>query len=154
MRRYNADRMKVILLGAVKSLGREGDVVEVSEGYARNFLFPQHLAVEATADMIRQRNEQEGAQKRRAKKAEKEEKKAAADLDGTEVVIAAKSEGGALFAAIGPKQIAAELKKLGHKVDPEWIDFAPTKDVGTSEATVAFPSGFESAITIVIESKE
>lgn len=146
--------MKVILLKDVKSLGMEGDVVEVSEGYARNFLFPQHLAVEATDETVRAKAEKEKSTKRKVKKAEKEERKAAAALDGAEVIITAKADGGTLYGAIGPKEIASELKKQKHKVDPKWISFESTKEVGSSEATVSFPSGFDATVNVVIEAKE
>lgn len=145
--------MKVILLEDVKSLGFKGAVVEVSEGYARNFLFPQHLAVEATDSTLRQKDEQEKSAARKVKKAEKEEKKLASAIDGEEIVIEAKADGGKLFAAITAKDIAKALKDKGHSVAKEFIEFEPKKETGSFEAIVSFPSGFDATIHVIIESK-
>ncbi len=143
--------MQVILLEDVKAHGRKGEVVEVSEGYARNFLFPAHYAIEATAASVNAMKEKEESGKRKVKKNEKQEKKQAAALDGLEIVVQAKSEGGKLFAAVGPKAVRDALKELGHKVDEEQIEMTPIKDVGAGEAVVNFDSGYEATISIVVE---
>ncbi len=145
--------MKVILLENVKSLGLEGEIVEVAEGYARNFLFPQHLAVEASEHAISERVEKKKRESAKDKKEEKAEKKLAAKLDGFEVIVEAKADEGKLYAAVSSKDVALELKRAGFKVKPEWINFKSTKEVGSYEVSVGFPSGFESTITIVIEAK-
>jgi len=145
--------MKVILLDDVKKLGHQGDIVDVSEGYARNFLFPQHKAVEATEASLRQKDEQQKAVVRKVKKGELEEKKLAAVVDGAEVIIQAKADGGKLFAAITKKDIAKVLKEKGHKISKDYIAFEPEKETGMYEAIVSFPSGFEATISVVIESK-
>ena len=84
--------MKLILLEDVKNLGREGDIVEVSEGYARNFLFPQHLAVEATPQAIEQKKEREQSAVRKIKKADKEAQKIVHSVDGVEAVVKVKAK--------------------------------------------------------------
>ncbi|MBU0614350.1 50S ribosomal protein L9 [Patescibacteria group bacterium] len=145
--------MKVVLLGDVKSLGGEGDIVDVAEGYAMNFLFPQHLAVEATDVTIRNIKEKEQAAVRRSSKQEKEEKKLVASIDGEDIVISAKADGGTLYASVGVKEIVEALKEKGCKIDPAWIRFDSTKDVGSYEVGVVTPGGFEAAIHISIESK-
>ena len=143
--------MQVILLEDVKAHGRKGEIVEVSEGYARNFLFPAHYAIEATRASVVAMKEKEDGAKRKVKKNEKEEKKQAAALDGLEVVVQAKSEGGKLFAAVGPKAVRDALKELGYKVDEEQIEMTPIKDVGTGEAIVNFDSGYEATVMIIVE---
>ncbi|MFH1632198.1 MAG: 50S ribosomal protein L9 [bacterium] len=145
--------MKVILLEDVKSLGHKGDVVEVSEGYARNFLFPQHVALEASETALKEKDQKEKAATAKARKEEKEERKLAAKLDGFELIMTVKTDEGKLYAAVTSKDIAKGLKDAGYKVDPEWINFASTKETGTSEAVVNFPGGFEATVNIVIESK-
>ncbi|MBU1126701.1 50S ribosomal protein L9 [Patescibacteria group bacterium] len=145
--------MKVILLEDVKSQGLKGEIVEVSEGYARNFLFSQHLAVEATEGTIRQQEEKEKSVVRRSKKQEQEERKQAKALDGVEVLIQAKAENNTLYGSVGKKEVAEALKSMKHKIDPDWIEFESRKDLGTYEAIVNFPSGFEATITIIIEEK-
>lgn len=144
--------MKLILLEDVKKLGFKGDVVDVSEGYARNFLFPQHLAVEATEEKLNEMKAREKASVKKVKKAEKEEKRLAAAIDGQEILIEAKADGGKLFAAIGPKDVAKALKDKGFKVNKEYIEFEPKKETGAYEALVNFPSGFEATVSVVIES--
>lgn len=145
--------MQVILLGDVRALGRKGAVVDVPEGYARNFLFPQHLAVEASQKSLRAKAETEAAQKSRVKKDEKQERKLAEAIDGLEVVVVAKADKGTLYAAVGPKEIAAALKEQGYKVDPGFIETSPIKEVGTSEVTISFPSGFEAMVAVAVEGK-
>ncbi len=145
--------MKLILLENVKNLGFKGEVVEVSEGYARNFLFPQHLAVEASDTALRQVKEREQAAEKKEKKEVKVERKIASELDGEEVTIQAKSEKGTLFAAVGPKDVAKALKAKGFKVDVKWITFEPKKEAGTYEALVQFPAGFESTVSVLIETE-
>lgn len=143
--------MQVILLEDVKAHGRKGEIVEVSEGYARNFLFPAHLGIEATAASVSAMKEKEESGKRKAKRTEKEDKKQAAALDGLEVVVQAKSDGGKLFAAVGPKAVREALKDMGYKVDEEQIEMTPMKDVGTTEAIINFDSGYEATVTVVVE---
>lgn len=143
--------MQVILLEDVKAHGRKGEIVEVSEGYARNFLFPAHLGIEATAASVSAMKEKEESGRRKAKRTEKEDKKQAAALDGLEVVVQAKSDGGKLFAAVGPKAVREALKDMGYKVDEEQIEMTPMKDVGTAEAIINFDSGYEATVTVVVE---
>ncbi len=143
--------MQVILLTDVPSHGRKGAVVEVSEGYARNFLFPAHLAIEASPKALSEKKEKEDREKGKEKKAEKEDRALAAKIDGSEVVITAKSEGGKLFAAVGPKDVRAALKELGYKVDEDWIEMEPVKEPGTTSAIVNFPTGYEATVTVVVE---
>lgn len=146
--------MKVILLEDVKSLGFEGEVVEVSEGYARNFLYPQHLAVEATPQMLAQRDAKAKAESSKARKEDKKARKLAAEVDGAEVIIKAKADNGTLYAAVTAKDVAKALKELGiKKVKPEYIKFENTKEVGTSEVTISLPNAYDVTINVVIEAK-
>ncbi len=145
--------MQIILLDDVRALGRKGIVVDVPEGYARNFLFPQHLAVEASQKTLYEKQERENTQKSRVKKDEKQERHLAEQIDGLEVVIAARAEKGTLYAAVGPKDVAVALKEAGYKVNPDFIEMDPIKDICTSEVTVNFPSGFEAVISVAVEGK-
>ena len=104
--------MKVILLQDVKAQGKKGEMITVSDGYARNFLLPRKLAVEATPDAVNAKNNADAAAARRIQ----EEKKAAqalkAQLEKTPVKITAKAgSGGRLFGSVTTKEICAQLKK-------------------------------------------
>ncbi|KKW30045.1 MAG: 50S ribosomal protein L9 [Candidatus Uhrbacteria bacterium GW2011_GWD2_52_7] len=145
--------MQVILLDDVRALGRKGVVVDVPEGYARNFLFPQHLAVEASKKALHEKDERDTAQKSRVKKDEKQDRRLAEQIDGLEVVVAAKADKGTLYASVGAKEIAAALKDEGFKVNADYIEVDPIKEIGSSEVTISFPSGFEAMITVVVEGK-
>mgnify|MGYP001305459866 CR=1 FL=1 len=110
--------MKVIFLVDVKGKGKRGEVKEVAEGYARNYLFPKKLAVEATEANLKNL---EAKKKSEQKKAEEEYNKALEMKDALEKVtleIKAKSgEGGRLFGAISSKQIAEALKEKQFQID-------------------------------------
>ncbi len=115
--------MKIILLKDVKSLGKAGDLVEASDGYARNFLFPKKAAIEATDDNLASWKEQ------KAKEAEEEAKNRAAaeelkkKLESMTLTISAKGgEGGRLFGAVTSKDIADALKKEKLTVDKKRIE--------------------------------
>ena len=102
--------MKVILTQDVKSQGKKGQLVEVSDGYARNFLLPKKLAVIATAENLNTMKQQEKARKA-LEAAEKAEAQATAKkLEGLTVKIAAKAgEGGRLFGAVTAKEVSEAL---------------------------------------------
>ena len=102
--------MKVILTQDVKSQGKKGQLVEVSDGYARNFLLPKKLAVIATAENLNTMKLQEKA--RKAQEAAEKAEATAKKLKDLTVKIAAKAgEGGRLFGAVTSKEIAEELNK-------------------------------------------
>lgn len=153
---YNLIDMKVILIHDVPSLGKEGDLVEVSDGHARNFLFPQNLGVQATADALQKRKQKEEARKRQTNKEMSGAGEVAKKLDGREFVIQSKvSDGGVLYAAIAEKDIAKALKKEGVKVKPEMVKLEnPIKEPGTYELSIELKHGFEAEIKIIIEEKE
>jgi large subunit ribosomal protein L9 len=146
--------MKVILLEDVKQLGMKGMVIDVAEGYARNFLFPQHKAIEANEASLREKDAQEKSVARKQKLKSKDEGRMARDMDGLEVMISAKADHGTLYAAIGPKEIAKKLKAMGYEIKKEWISFEPQKETGEFEGTVTFDSGFDASITVVLEGEE
>lgn len=131
--------MKVILLKDVKGQGVKGDIVEVSVGYAQNFLLKNKLAEEATKGNVHElkvkKNSEVQAEQREKDKAEKLKE----DLTKITVNINAKAgEGGRLFGSITNKQIAEVLKKdFGHKIDRRKIELdQPIRALGNSTITV------------------
>ena len=109
--------MKVILLQDVKSVGKKGDVIEASDGYARNFLFPRKLAQEANdSNMHILNNKRENERKGKLAQLEAAQK-LAGELKGKEITIKAKAgESGKLFGAITSKDVA-ELIKAQYKIE-------------------------------------
>lgn len=125
--------VKVIFLQDIKGQGNAGDVKDVSEGYARNYLLPRKLAVEATQANLRAL--QTRVEHRRAQEAERlrQAKETADKLSGLVVEITAKSgENGRLFGAVTGKQIAEALAAQGLKVDKRKIELEePIRHPGT-----------------------
>ncbi|SCM82332.1 50S ribosomal protein L9 [Sporomusa paucivorans] len=109
--------MKVILQQEVKKLGKKGDIIEVSEGYARNYLLPQKLAIAATANNVNNANLQKAAEERKKERALDEAKLLAAQMAKIVVTIPVKmGEGGRLFGSVTAKDIA-EAVAQEHKLD-------------------------------------
>lgn len=146
--------MKVILKKQVKNVGKAGDVVNVSDGYARNFLFKQGLAVEANAVNMNV-NTQAKQSEERAKSIEKAEcVKIAEKLKDVTVSIGmATGKNGQLFGAVTNKEISEELQKLGYTIDKKKIVVAqPIKTLGNFEVTIKlFP---EVVCKLKVEVKE
>ena len=144
--------MKVILLKDHKPLGKEGNVINVADGHALNFLFPQHIAVEASPEAIRNIQIANETEKRQTSKVTKRNEEAAAKLDGFEVVIKEKTtEEGKLYAAVNAKVIKKALRLHGFQVNDKQIQMTPTKDLGPVSATVQFPGGLEAEVRIIVE---
>lgn len=145
--------MKVILLKDVKELGKEGDVKEISDGYALNFLFPQNLAVQATAASIKRLKEKAEIGERRAKKEMKGVAKLAEALEGFDLVLKEKvNEVGTLYAAVTPEKVAKALKKAKFDVTSDMVELEPPmKEAGERRVSIALPQGFEAEITLRVE---
>ena len=104
--------MKVILQQDVKGQGKKGQLVDVSDGYARNFLLPKKLAVIATAENLNTMKQQEKARKAQQAAEKAEAEALSKKLESLTVKVAAKAgEGGRLFGAVTSKEIAEELNK-------------------------------------------
>lgn len=144
--------MKVILLQDVEKLGRKNEVKEVADGFARNFLFVKNLAEPATAEALKQWEQNKEAA---AKKAEEElvaTEQVASTLDGQEIEIKAKAdESGKLFGAISAVKIAKALKDSGFDVAKNNIKIAePIKEVGEHEILVELPHGLEAKVRLIV----
>ena len=130
--------MKVILLQDVKKMGKKGDVIEASDGYARNYLFPRKLAEEATANALHVVNAKK-ENERKKKLAELEAaQKLAAELKGKEVTINAKAgDNGRLFGAITNKDVAEAINsEFNLSIDKKKIVVNTIKVAGTYEVEV------------------
>lgn len=131
--------MKVILQQEVKKLGKKGDVLEVSEGYARNYLLPQKLAVAATAGNINAVQQQKDGEAHKAKRMLDEARLHAAQIAKLKVTVAVKTgEGGKLFGSVTSKDIADALKaQHGVDIDKRKIEIKDAlKTLGTFPVTI------------------
>jgi large subunit ribosomal protein L9 len=144
--------MKVILLKDVEKLGQKGDVKEVADGYARNFLIPNKLAVLATKAELVKLEEQKKIEAQKAEEELVHFQEIASQIDGLELEIPAKvSEDGKLFGAVAASQIAEKLKEKGFEIKKEQIKTGePIKEIGEYEATVEFPHNLEAKIKIIV----
>lgn len=110
--------MKVLLLQDVKAQGKKGQIIEVNDGFARNFLIKKGLAKEATASVINETNQKNAAEARRKEQELKEAQNVAKILNNKQIDIYVKTgESGKLFGSVTNKEIADEIKKLGHDID-------------------------------------
>ncbi len=127
--------MKVVLLQDVKKLGKKGEILEVAEGYARNFLIPQKLVAQATNDTLNQMQQQKNAAADRQKRQLEEARLMAAQLGKIEICVVTKAgEGGKLFGAITTKDIA-DAAKIQHAIelDRRKMEIAePIKSLGSA----------------------
>ncbi len=145
--------MKVILKEDVKGSGKKNDIVNVSDGYARNFLLPKGLATEATKSGLKAL-EQQKKYEAEQEAAKREEALAAKEkLDNVPIVIHRKAgEGGKLFGSITSKEIAAALEEAGIQVDKKRIDIAqPIKTQGSFSVPVKLYQGINAEVTVKVE---
>ena len=143
--------MKILLRTDVDGLGRTGDVVDVARGYARNYLVPKGLAVEATAGISAQ---SEAMQRKRVKQASEERADAeavAGQLTGAVLTTTAKaSDEGRLYGSVGSAEVATALvEQFGVTVVQQQVEGEVAKDVGTHEFTVHLHP--EVAVPVTIE---
>ncbi len=145
--------MKVILKQDVKGQGKKGELVTVSDGYARNFLFPRGLAAEADSQAMNElRNREESVAYH--KKVEKDAAlDAASKLKDKTIIIHAKAgSGGRLFGSVTTKEVAEALEKqLGIKVDKRKISMNDIKAFGSYTAEIKLYTGVSAAVMVNVE---
>jgi large subunit ribosomal protein L9 len=132
--------MKIILKENVADLGYKDDVVEVKDGYGRNYLIPQGKAIIASKAALKQLAEDQKQRAHKIAKIKADAEAAAAALEGVKLTIGAKtSSTGTVFGSVNAIQIAEALEKLGHNVDRKIIYIKePVKEIGVYTATIKF----------------
>lgn len=132
--------MKIILKEDIPSLGYKDDVIEVKNGYGRNYLIPQGKAIIATNASLRQLEEDLRQRAHKIAKIREEAEAAAKAIEGVKLVIPAKtSANGTVFGSVGAAQLAEAFEKIGHNVDRKIISVKnPVKEVGVYTATIKF----------------
>ena len=146
--------MKVILLQDVKGKGKKGQMLEVSDGYARNFMLPRKLAIEATPDAINTMRMTDKANQERIAREKAEALAVAKQLRELTLVVTAKGGGaGRLFGSVTNQEIADALaKKAGIKLDKRKIVISdPIKNVGTYTVTCKLGYEISAPLTVKIE---
>lgn len=144
--------MKVILKADVKSLGKKGDLVNTSDGYARNFLFPKGLAVEANATAMNDFNNKEQAKKFHKAEELKAAQGIKAQLDGKTFTLKVKAgTGGRLFGSVTAKDVANKISdELNIEVDKRKINMQDIKAFGTVKAEVKVYNGVVAQISVQV----
>lgn len=145
--------MKVILLQDVKSIGKKGDLCNVSDGYARNFLLPRKLAKEANAQAMNEFKNAEAAKEYKVKKETEKAQENAKALSGKTVKIPAKAgQNGKLFGSVTAKELAEEIaKQYGVEVDKRKIALEnDIKAFGTYNFDVKFYNGISASMSVVV----
>ena len=144
--------MKVILQQDVKSLGKKGDLVNASDGYARNFLFPKGLAIEANSSAMNDFNNKEASKKFHKAEEIKAAKTDADKLDGKTFKLKAKAgANGKLFGSVTSKDVSKQIKEeLGIDVDKRKIVMPDVKAFGTVQAEIKVYQGISAKIFVQV----
>jgi len=145
--------MKVILIKDVKKMGAIGEIKDVSDGYARNYLIPKGLALEATQTRLKETKEKDLKQQKKKSKEEAAARKLQERLEGKSIKIIARTGGSdKLFGAVTAKEIVETMEKeLGVKIDKKKIEIKePIKHLGRYEARVKIYPSIQAQIGIIV----
>ena len=146
--------MKVVLLKDVKNVGKRDDILTVSDGYARNFLFPQKLAAEATAGALKEIERKRAAQDAREAEMLAEAKNKAAALKDKVITLSVKcGDKGRLYGSVTNAEVAEALEKQhGVKVDKRKIDIGdPIRETGIREISVWLYAGITTKMKLDVQ---
>ena len=144
--------MKVILSQDVKNLGKKGEMVNTSDGYARNFLFPRKLAVEANAQAMTELKNREASHNHKIEVEKAAANEAASKINGKTVKITAKAgQSGKLFGSVTAKEIADTVKKqFSIDIDKRKITVDDIKTFGTFPAQAKFYQGITADFFVMV----
>lgn len=146
--------MKVILLKDVKSQGKKGDVINVADGYATNFLFKNNLAVAASSGNINVNNAKKSAEAAKIAEETALAKMQAKQLEALDISIALEvGANGKAFGSVSGKEVAEEISKKGFEVDRKKIDMDSIKTIGTYTAVIKLYKGVNAKIKINVLAK-
>ncbi|MGX8698706.1 MAG: 50S ribosomal protein L9 [bacterium] len=147
--------MKVILQKDIREHGKKGAIVEVSDGYARNYLFPRKLAIQATPDALNAIRQQEKANARRMELEKAEALKVKAQLEGVQVkLVASAGANGKLFGSITSKEISDELQKqFGIAIEKNRLITEPIKTFGPFEVKAKLGYEVTGTVNVLVVEK-
>ncbi len=145
--------MKVLLLQDVKALGIKGEIVNISDGYARNYLIPKKLAIEANQNVIEKVEREKKLQESKKKKEIEDANKKISELMETVLVVKANSgEENKLYGSVTSSEIAEKISEyLGESFDRKNIEMNPIKELGTYEVKIKFGNGLSGKVKVRVE---
>lgn len=144
--------MDVILNADVKGLGKKGELVKTSDGYARNFLFPRNLAVEANAQTMTELKNREQSKQHKIDVATQQAKEAAEKLEGKTIKLTAKAgKNGKLFGSVTSKEITEKIKsQFAIDIDKRKVSVEDIKNFGTYTAEVKLYTGISAKVFVQV----
>lgn len=144
--------MKVVLIQDVKGLGKKGELVSTSDGYARNFLFPRKLAMEANSQAMSELKNREASEKHRIETEIAAAKASAAKLEGKTVKMTAKAgANGKLFGSVTSKDVAALISnQFGIQLDKRKVVVDDIKSFGTYPVEVKLYNGISASMFVMV----
>ena len=146
--------MKVVLLKDVKNIGKKDEILNVSDGYARNFLLPQKMAVEATPGALKEIERKRAAQEAREAEQLAEARRKAKELEGKTVRLAVKcGEKGRLYGSVTAAEVAEALEQQhGVQADRRKLDIGESiREIGEREITVWLHAGVTARMKLIVE---
>ncbi len=145
--------MKVLLTQDVKTVGKKGEIVEVNDGYARNFLIKKGMAQQATANVINETNQKNAALERQRQKEYEEAVALGKELKGKTIVLSIKfGENGKPFGAVTSKEICQELSKMGYEIDKKKINLKDSiKSAGVFDVEIKIHSNVTTDIKVEVK---
>lgn len=143
--------MQVILLQDVKNIGKKGQIKNVPDGYARNFLLAKKFAAVATASGVAQVKHEEEKRKAQEAEAKQEVQKLADAINGKQIVLKARAKDGKLFGSITAKEIAMEIKKIGLVVPEKAIQVEHIRELGEKKVKISLEFGISANVTLMVE---
>lgn len=150
------ETMKVLLIKDVYNLGRAGEIKKVANGFGRNFLLPQKLAVMATPGALKQIEKIQSAAEKRRVALNEEMSGLAEKIEGLELTFVAKvGDTGRLYGSITQQMMADAIsEKTGYEIDRRWIESQPLRDMGEHEVKVRLTFDLIPTVNITVESEE
>lgn len=142
--------MQIILLQDIKNIGKKGQIKNVPDGYARNFLLARKLAVVATPVAIAEAKREEEKNKNKLEILKQEIQKLANELDGKKITIKVRAKNGKLFGSVTAKEIASELKKIGFSISEKAIEVQHLRELGEKKISLNLDFGIKTSITVAL----
>jgi len=148
--------MKVILIRDVEKLGKNGEIKNVADGYARNFLFPKKMAMLAGEKAIAEIKKQKEREGKHREENIRKYKELAESLQKIEIIMSLEvGKEGHAFGSVSKDDIFAELKKRKLPIEKEWIELEkPLKSGGGWDIKIKLPHGIEATIKVIVEAKK